>query len=175
MGSKEQGAHDTKGRWLVIPRTLCFVFNGDDVLLMKRGAHKRIFPNQYNGLGGHIERFEDPLAGAIREIKEESGLDVTDIHLSGIHSIDSGDTHGIVLFVFKAQTDDRNILPEGEEGTLHWVNIHEIDQLDVVEDLPSILNRLMTGTSSEPYFLHISYNAQDQIQMRETQVNNADG
>ncbi|MEL6271862.1 MAG: hypothetical protein AAFR22_18795, partial [Chloroflexota bacterium] len=51
MGAKEQGADATQGRWLVIPRTLCFVLNGDDVLLMKRAAHRRVFPNRYNGAG----------------------------------------------------------------------------------------------------------------------------
>ena len=59
MGAKQQGADATQDRWLVIPRTLSFVMNGDDMLLMKRAPHKRVFPNQYNGLGGHIERNED--------------------------------------------------------------------------------------------------------------------
>ncbi|PJF37889.1 MAG: hypothetical protein CUN55_19790, partial [Phototrophicales bacterium] len=60
MGANEQGANVTSGRWLTIPRTLCFIFNGDDVLLMKRSPHRRVFPNCYNGVGGHIERDEDP-------------------------------------------------------------------------------------------------------------------
>ena len=73
MGSEEQGADVIKGRWLTIPRTLCFVFNGDDLLLMRRAAHKRVFPNRYNGVGGHIERDEDPYTSAKREILEETG------------------------------------------------------------------------------------------------------
>src|SRR5262245_52850594 len=72
MGAVEQGANATQNRWLTIPRTLCFVLNGNDVLLMKRAPHKRVFPNRYNGVGGHIERDEDPLASARREIKEET-------------------------------------------------------------------------------------------------------
>ena len=55
MSASEQGADATAGRWLTIPRTLCFVMNGSDVLLMKRSPHKKIFPNRYNGVGGHIE------------------------------------------------------------------------------------------------------------------------
>ncbi len=38
-------------RYQVIPRTLCFVFDGNDVLLIKRSPHERLFPNKINGLG----------------------------------------------------------------------------------------------------------------------------
>ena len=74
MGAKEQGAIPNQ-RWQVIPRTLCFVTHHDQILLMRRAPHKRVFPSHYNGLGGHIERDEDPRQGAIREIKEETGQD----------------------------------------------------------------------------------------------------
>ena len=77
MSAAEQGANQTAGRWLTVGRTLCFVVNQGAVLLLKRGPHKRIFPNRYNGVGGHIERDEDVVASAQREILEETGLHVT--------------------------------------------------------------------------------------------------
>src|SRR5215813_2874096 len=120
MGASEQGANATEGRWLTIPRTLCFVLNGDDILLMKRGSHKRVFPNRYNGVGGHIERDEDPLTSARREIKEETGLDVRDLRLRAVYNIDAGETTGIVLFVFTALSDTRAV-KANNEGTLHWI------------------------------------------------------
>src|SRR4030095_8613577 len=90
MGANQQGANATQGRWLTIPRTLCFVTNGDDVLLMRRAPHKRVFPNQYNGVGGHIERDEDVYASAKREILEETGLQVDNLRLRAIYNIDAG-------------------------------------------------------------------------------------
>lgn len=66
MGVKEQGMDSTtiQGRWQVIPRTLCFVTNSDDILLMKHALHKKIFPNHYNGLGGqHVCRPYETLSG----------------------------------------------------------------------------------------------------------------
>ena len=71
MGAQAQGADATTGRWVVIPRTLVLVFEGDDVLLMKRGAHRRIFPNKYNGLGGHVERDEHPGFTEFRRAAEQ--------------------------------------------------------------------------------------------------------
>lgn len=166
MGSQEQGADAVEGRWIVIPRTLCFVTNGDDVLLMKRSPHKRVFPNQYNGLGGHIERGEDPLAGARREIREEAGLDVREVRLRAVNHIDAGKTSGILLFVFTAISDTREVTAN-DEGTLHWIRIADVSALDLVEDLPVLLPRVLSmGETEPPLFIHVSYDEDDVIQLR---------
>ncbi|NJL54633.1 NUDIX domain-containing protein [bacterium] len=136
LGAQQQGANATTGRWLVIPRTLCFILNGDDVLLMKRSPHRRVFPNQYNGVGGHIERDEDPFSGAIREIREETGLSVHDVRLRAVYNIDARQATGILLFVFTAHSDSRTTIADEREGTLHWVPRGEVMKLDLVEDIP---------------------------------------
>lgn len=167
MGATQQGADATNGRWLTIPRTLCFVLNGEDVLLMKRAPHKRVFPNQYNGLGGHIERNEDPLTGARREIKEESGLEVHTIKLCAVHNIDAGADTGIILMVYTAYSDSRDFIDDGAEGTLEWIPINALDQYDMVEDLPIILPKILgMSDNAPPYSVHVSYDEHDDIQMQ---------
>ncbi len=167
MGAKQQGADATSGRWLAMPRTLSFVLNGDDVLLMKRAGHKRVFPNQYNGLGGHIERFEDPASGALREIAEESGLAAHSLRLRGIHNIDAGENTGIILFVYTAMSDSRDIMRHSAEGALEWVPKARVLELDLVEDLPHILPRILDMRADEPpLHVHVSYDAADQIVLR---------
>jgi 8-oxo-dGTP diphosphatase len=166
MGAKEQGANATQGRWLTIPRTLSFVFNGEDVLLMKRAAHKRVFPNRYSGVGGHVERDEDPLTSARREIEEETGLSVHDIWLRAIYNIDSGEQIGIFLLVFTAYSRTRDVVANSE-GTLHWIPQNEILNLDLVDDLPQIIPRILAMQPTDaPYFVHVSYDDADEIQMR---------
>jgi 8-oxo-dGTP diphosphatase len=167
LGAKQQGADATAGRWLVIPRTLCFVLNGDDVLLMKRAPHKRVFPNQYNGVGGHIERDEDPYTGAKREILEETGLDVRELRLRAVYNIDTGAETGIMLYVFTAISDRRDGLAESPEGTLHWIPLTALAGYDLVEDLPLILPKVAAMPPDvPPYFIHVSYDDDDQIVMR---------
>jgi 8-oxo-dGTP diphosphatase len=167
MGAKQQGADATKGRWLTIPRTLSFVLNGDDVLLMKRASHKRVFPNQYNGLGGHIERDEDPLTGAKREILEESGLEVDDLHLCSIHNIDAGQDTGIILFVYTALSESREFVDNSDEGSLEWLAINQLENYDLVEDLPLILARILAmSEETSPFSVHVSYDENDEIVMR---------
>jgi len=170
MGAKDQGANATEGRWLVIPRTLCFVLNGDDILLMKRSPHKRIFPNRYNGVGGHIERDEDPLTSARREIKEETGISVRNLRLRAVYNIDADEATGVMLFVFTAESDSREVIST-DEGTLHWIPRLEIDKLDLVEDLLHILPRILAMQPAEPpLFVHVSYDSNDIIRMRFTEI-----
>lgn len=167
MGAKDQGADATEQRWLTIPRTLCFVCSGEDVLLMKRGPHRRVFPNRYNGVGGHIERDEDPLSGARREIREETGLEVHDLRLRTVHNIDAGGATGILMFVFTAWSDSRDVIDPGVEGTLEWVARDALNTLDLVEDLPHILPLVLTmADDAGPRFVHVSYDDQDVIQLR---------
>lgn len=170
MGSKEQGADATENRWLTIPRTLCFITHGDDVLLLKRSAHRRIFPGRYNGVGGHIERHEDPLSGALREIQEETGLAVIDIRFCGVIHVDAGATTGILVFVFQAEAQSRAFV-QSDEGTLEWVPRHRIDELPLVEDLPLLLDRVLDSHANAPFFAHTSYDDADNLVMRFAPVN----
>ena len=167
MGAQAQGADAVDGRWLTIPRSLCFVTNDNDVLLMKRAANRRVFPNRYNGVGGHIERDEDPLNGARREILEETGLSVQDLRLRAIYNVDAGEATGIMLFVFTCRSESRGLPPESQEGSLHWVPRSKLYDLDLVEDLPEILPRVLDmPPEAPPLFVHVSYDSEDHIQMR---------
>src|SRR5260370_13179065 len=89
-------------RYTVIPRVLCFVTSGEDVLLIKGAPSKKLWAGKYNGLGGHVERGESVQAAALREIQEEAQVDVTDLRLRGVVTIDLGDEPGIGMFVFSA-------------------------------------------------------------------------
>ncbi len=167
MGAKQQGADATNGRWLTIPRTLSFVLNGNDILLMKRAGNRHVFPNQYNGLGGHIERFEDPAASAMREIYEESGLAAHTLRLRSIHNIDAGADTGIMLFVYTAISDSREFSRQSAEGRLEWVSRSRISELDLVEDLPQLLPRILDmGADEPPLHAHASYDATDRVVLR---------
>ena len=167
LGADQQGVTEIDGRWLTIPRTLCFVRYKGEVLLMKRSPTRRIFPNLYNGVGGHIERWEDPYQAATREILEETGLEVRDLRLRGIHNIDVGADNGIMMFVFTATTNTSDFVDPGVEGTLHWIPVESIDTLDLVEDLPFVLPRILAMRLNDPpYYAHVSYDDSDTIRIQ---------
>ncbi len=172
MAANDQGAVKDE-RWQVIPRTLCFVTYGEHLLLLKRAPHRRVFPNHYNGLGGHVERHEDPYRSAIREIHEESGLDVVNVQYRGTTHIDAGTEVGIMLFVFTAEATSQTVI-DSEEGTLEWLHLPTLladiagrnTALLLVEDLPILLPRLYGEQRPEaPFFARVAYDEHDRFQL----------
>ena len=79
--------------------------------MLKGAPTKRLWANQYNGLGGHVEADEDVYAAALREVNEETGLSVTDLTLRGVVNVDTGNDEfgqrpGVMMFVFAGAADD---------------------------------------------------------------------
>jgi 8-oxo-dGTP diphosphatase len=139
-----------KSRYQVIPRVLVFLTRGDEVLLIKRAADRPIFPGKYNGLGGHLERGESVLAAAQREVLEESGLTPIDLWLCATVAIDIGEAdHGIAMWVFRGEAGDGDLI-ESTEGSLEWLPAAHIPQLDMVEDIPTLLPKVLAMQPGDP-------------------------
>lgn len=145
-----------KNRYRVVPRTLLLIIQEDRILLQKAALNKKIWAGKYNGLGGHIERGEDILSAARRELKEESGLESEDLHLVGSVMIDVEEEQGILMFVFSGSSISGE-LANSEEGTLEWIKMGEIASLPVVEDIPMLVTRIQTQKKGELFFGHYGY------------------
>jgi len=156
MPRSDQGV--TKERYMLIPRTAIFVRRGDEYLLIKGAPTKRLWAGKYNGIGGHVERGENILFSAQRELLEETGL-LADLWLCGTVIVDAGDT-GICLFVFGGE-DPRGELKASDEGSVEWVGRAAVLQLPVVEDLPILLERIHSMQRGDPPFAARSYYDQD--------------
>jgi 8-oxo-dGTP diphosphatase len=131
----------------VYPRTLVFLTHGDAVLLLKGAATKRLYPNQHNGVGGHVEDGEDVLSAARREVREETGLEVTDLHLRGVIHV-AGEP-GVVVFVFVGTSPTREV-KSSAEGELAWLPVGQIPWDQVVPDLRLLLPRLLSEPPDSP-------------------------
>ena len=156
----------SRNRYTLIPRTLVFITRGDRVLLLRGSPQKRIWANKYNGIGGHIERDEDVYSAAMREVREETGLEVESLRLCGLINIDSDQSSGIMLFVFTAESPSGEPIPSAE-GSLEWIARDQLSQLDLVEDLPIILPRAIDHPrNAPPFFAHYSYDEQERLIIR---------
>ena len=101
-------------------------------------AHKGEWAGKYNGLGGHVERGEDVLSSARRELQEESGLSA-ELWLCGILITDTDP--GICVFVFCGENAQGQI-KAGREGEVQWVSRAMLPRLPIVDDLRVLIDHI---------------------------------
>lgn len=53
-----------------------FIPHNGKVLIVQRAADEKFLPNIWEQVGGKVEWGENPLAGLVREVKEEAGITV---------------------------------------------------------------------------------------------------
>lgn len=128
-----------RGPRLIYLRTLCFIRDGDRILLLRRNKP----PNQglYNAPGGKIESYEDPYDACLREVAEETGLRLPHARLRALLTVITRVTGTQwFLFVFTAERPpDAAVRLASDEGDLRWIPIGEVASLAVVSDIPLML------------------------------------
>lgn len=160
MPVSEQGV--TNDRYMLIPRTAIFVRRGDEYLLLKGAPTKRLWAGKYNGLGGHVDRGEDVLTSARRELFEEAGI-TADLWLAGTLIVDVGDV-GICLFVVVGENGQGEVR-SSIEGKPEWVKKEALVDLPVVEDLPILLERIHSMKRGDPPFSARSYYVNEKLKI----------
>jgi 8-oxo-dGTP diphosphatase len=129
-------------RYTIIPRVLIFLTRGEQVLLLKGAADKRLWANRYNGLGGHVEPGETPYQAALREVQEESSLSPRALTFRALIHVTLPEPPGVMLFVFVGEAAP-GILRDSEEGVPEWVDRDALEGLPLVEDLYALLPRVL--------------------------------
>ncbi|WJH32553.1 NUDIX hydrolase [Paenibacillus sp. CC-CFT747] len=109
------------------------LFNGDDLLMMKRAPERTLHPGMWAAVGGHLEPQElnDPETACLREIHEETGLlphEIRNFKMQYI-LIRLKDNEIRQQFFYIGETVRRNVSETGE-GELHWIPRKHVLQED---------------------------------------------
>lgn len=113
--------------------TLCYIEQNDCYLMLHR-VKKQNDENhdKWIGIGGKFEENESPEDCVLREVREETGLTLTDYRYRGIVTFVSNEWGSQHMHLFTADGFTGNI-SECDEGILEWVQKEDITSLPIWE------------------------------------------
>lgn len=123
---------------------LCLIHKNDEYLLQNR------VKNDWKGWtlpGGHVENNESIVDAVIREMKEETGLTIQRPKLCGIKQFPIKEGRYIV-FLFQTNEFTGNVT-SSNEGEMQWVHKSELANRNIAEDLPELLQVMLTEDLTE--------------------------
>lgn len=101
--------------------------------------------------GGHVEYKESFSQSVIREVKEETGLDIENPILCGIKQFQTKDDARYVVIFFKTNQFN-GILTSSGEGEVFWINRDNLNEYKLSNDFEEMLNIFESETLSELYY-----------------------
>ena len=101
---------------------VCIMNDKNEFLLQKRSPSKKIYPNMWSQTGGAVDSGETSLQGALREVKEELGIDLNKENMEFMLSFKR--FHSFVdVWLAKQNIDLKDVVIQKEEvSDVKWVS-----------------------------------------------------
>ena len=113
--------------------TLCYIERDDKYLMMHRVKKENdVNKDKWIGVGGHFEAGESPEECLLREVKEETGLTLTEWKFRGLVSFLSDKWPDEYMCLYTATGFTGEMIP-CSEGTLEWVEKSKVTELPIWE------------------------------------------
>ena len=130
---------------------MVMVENGDCVLVQRRKLYWKgiAFP------GGHVEAGESFYASAVREVKEETGLDIRALRLCGTVDWENADTgERYVVLLYRTSSFSGTLLPETDEGSVFWMKKADLPHAELCAGFERYLEVFLEDDKTEAYGRH---------------------
>lgn len=138
------------GRWSGVVCTLVFVVRGGEVLLIRK--KRGLGAGKINAPGGRVEPDETPLAGAIREVREEVCATPSGLVAAGRVRFQFTDGYATDVHVFRARALEGTPQPTPEADPF-WTTLAGIPYAEMWEDDALWLPHLLAGREFSGRFL----------------------
>ena len=130
--------------------TLCYIESNGCYLLLHRVKKKAdVNEGKWVGIGGHLEEGETVTDCLLREVREETGLTLTDFRYAGRIRFDSDIWPSEIMHLYHATGFAGDLLSDCNEGNLAWVDKKKALTLPMWEGDRLFLERLESGS---PFF-----------------------
>lgn len=122
---------------------MCLIYKDNKILVQERT--KKDWPG-ITFPGGHVNKGEDIISSVIREVKEETGLTISNPILCGIEEYKNNDKcDRYIAFLFKTNKF-KGKLKSSKEGKVYWMDIKEFKKAELSLDL-DIMYKIMTSAN----------------------------
>jgi 8-oxo-dGTP diphosphatase len=127
----------------LIVHTLLFNEKGE-FLILKRSKYENVLPEYWDIPGGTLKDGEDPISGAIRETKEEAGIEIDNLNLfCHTSNIDPVKNKQFIRLIFIAFCQKQKITVNPEEHEEYaWIKASNVSDYKTVDYLPICLKTL---------------------------------
>lgn len=134
----------TRARWCPVVNIV--VKHRDKILIVRRSKGMRLYPGEWNGVGGYLDDKKSIEEKVKEELREELGIrtkDITSIRVGGIFDTDDPKlkkTWVIHPVLATVKTDKIRLDWEAEE--YRWVRLAEVKKFKVVRGFRVVLKNL---------------------------------
>ena len=130
---------------IVTLTNMCMVYDDKGNVLVEEKAGGLIFP------GGHVEKQESILDSTIREIKEETGLTISDLEFCGVKDWIEFDGSRYMVFLYRTNKFAGGLVPS-DEGDVYWMPLEELKKKEPLWHLDKMLKIFCGNGFSQLYF-----------------------
>lgn len=127
---------------------MCMIYDNDRILVQNRKNR------DWGGVtfpGGHVEPGESFVESVVREVKEETGLDVMNIQLCGIKQwADKEKSYRYIVLFYKTNSF-KGELHSSKEGEVFWIKKDELKNYKLADGFDGMFEVFDNDSLSENY------------------------